>query len=320
MFSIIRNVLGAFGFFIASLSFAQIESGYERMFVLGDSLSDQQNLASSGLAPFLAGPPYFEGAFSNGPVAVELLAESLGLELQPSLHLTQQFTGTNFAVAGAKAGGSEPIDLNTQLGALLAVNPGGFTPGDLFIVFFGGNDIRGTSEQSNRDAFRTLYDATKAIQAAVEALIAAGAENIVIVNSPNIGDIPETQLLAAENPRLPRILSFRSRVFNFFLNRSVRTLKRQNDAQIVQFNLFQFFTFLTNNGDDLGYANSSDACFLQIGASQIFNPECDFDEFLFFDAIHPTAVTHARAANALEAVIPFPADTAIEIPELEIVQ
>ena len=315
MFPTIRNALAAFCFFITSLSYAQFE-GYERMFVLGDSLSDQQNLASIGVAPFLAGPPYFEGAFSNGPVAVELLAESLGLELQPSLHLTQQFTGTNFAVAGAKAGGSDPIDLTTQLGALLAVNPGGFTATDLIIVFFGGNDIRGTSEQSNRDAFRTLYNATQVIQSAVETLIAAGAENIVIVNAPDIGGIPETQLLAAENPRLPRLLSFRSRAFNFFLNRSVRTLKRQNDAQIVQFNLFQFFTYLTRNGDDLGYANSSDACFLQIEASQIYNPECDFDEFLFFDAIHPTAVTHARAANALEAIIPFPADAPVVAPEL----
>ena len=37
---------------------------------------------------------------------------------------------------------------------------------------------------------------------------------------------------------------------------------------------------------------------------QIYEPNCDFDQFLFFDVIHPTAVTHARAAHALESVIP----------------
>ena len=71
-----------------------------------------------------------------------------------------------------------------SLGALLAANPSGFSIDDLFIVFFGGNDIRGTSQLTNRQAYRVLFDAVANIDAAVIELIAAGAQNIVVVNAP----------------------------------------------------------------------------------------------------------------------------------------
>ena len=133
----------------------------------------------------------------------------------------------------------------------------------------------------------------------------------MIVNAPDIGGIPETALVASQtgDSRLPRRLSFRSRVFNFFLKRNIRSLQRSNDAQIVPIDLFDFFAFLTTNGEDLGYENSTDACFVQTGplpSDQVYDPNCNFDEFLFFDAIHPTAVTHERASNLLEASIPLP--------------
>src|SRR5689334_18901018 len=57
--------------------------------VYGDSLSDNGNLfAAVGFPP----PPYFHGRFSDGPVAVEQLAASLGVPL------------FDFAVGGATTG------------------------------------------------------------------------------------------------------------------------------------------------------------------------------------------------------------------------
>ncbi len=47
---------------------------FSAVFVYGDSLSDNGNLHSAvGLPP----PPYYNGRFSNGPVAVEQLAAQL---------------------------------------------------------------------------------------------------------------------------------------------------------------------------------------------------------------------------------------------------
>ena len=50
---------------------------YSAMYVFGDSLSDNGNIpAASGYRP---SAPYYDGRFSNGPVAVEYLANNLGI-------------------------------------------------------------------------------------------------------------------------------------------------------------------------------------------------------------------------------------------------
>ena len=310
MFCVLRKSLIVLCLVFTSIGQADSNFNFNRLFVLGDSLSDMGNLASTGQIPFLAGPPYEQGRFTNGPVAVELLAQSLGLELKPSLHLVQQFSGTNFAVAGAKAGGQDPIDLATQLGALLATNPGGFAPNDLFILMFGGNDIRGTRTiASNRASFPVLLEAAEKVAQAAALLLNAGARNIMVVNAPDIGLIPETDLVTRLDTSLSRRLTARSKVFNFYLIRAVLRLRRQTDAHIVPVDLFGFLANLTTNGKDLGYNNVTDACFVQTGilsSDQIQNPQCDFDRFLFFDAIHPSAITHQRAAKFLESVVPNP--------------
>ena len=73
-------------------------------YVFGDSLSDNGNLASIGPSIGLTfnDPPSFNNSFTNGPVAVQLLAESLGLSANASLWLTSPSPqGTNYAVGGA---------------------------------------------------------------------------------------------------------------------------------------------------------------------------------------------------------------------------
>ena len=55
-------------------------------YVFGDSLSDNGNLA--GLIGAFPHPPSFDNSFTNGPVAVQLLAQSLGLSANASLWLT----------------------------------------------------------------------------------------------------------------------------------------------------------------------------------------------------------------------------------------
>lgn len=62
------------------------------LFVFGDSLSDIGNSYDQTFGLLPPDPPYFEGRFSNGPLAVETLAQNLGLTLNRE---------TNFAVGGA---------------------------------------------------------------------------------------------------------------------------------------------------------------------------------------------------------------------------
>ena len=78
------------------------------MFVFGDSLSDGGNSgivsrAATGGAFTYPPPPYYNGQYSNGPVAVEycwnLYNPSKPFALKPSLS-----GGTNYAIGGATTG------------------------------------------------------------------------------------------------------------------------------------------------------------------------------------------------------------------------
>src|SRR6202041_1516226 len=74
-------------------------SSYSALVVYGDSLSDNGNLyAAIGYPP----SPYFQGRFSNGPVAAEQLAVALGVPL------------LDFAVGGATSGIGNYVDKGTQ--------------------------------------------------------------------------------------------------------------------------------------------------------------------------------------------------------------
>ena len=87
-------------------AFAVNADAYSNVYVFGDSLSDNGNLN------LLTGAPT-PTRFTNGPVAVEVVAGGLGLgQLLPSNHLNGVIEGNNFAYAGAKAVDSDDIDEN----------------------------------------------------------------------------------------------------------------------------------------------------------------------------------------------------------------
>lgn len=73
----------------------------ESLFVFGDSLSDTGNFYGATQQP--QSPPYFTGRFSNGPVAVEGLAQQLGFTI-----------AANYAWGGARTGRDNFFD-NPQL-------------------------------------------------------------------------------------------------------------------------------------------------------------------------------------------------------------
>ena len=280
-----------------SLSAGAGES-FSRIYVFGDSLSDTGNLAS--VAGAFPDPPFFEGTrVSNGPVGVEILADGLGLEVLPSLHLlASSAVGTNYAVAGANAAGSEPIDLPWQLTAFLAKH-GGVAPSDaLYVVFIGGNDVRAARDAANfLEAWKTLSVGVLAHVGAVRALAVAGATNFLVVNSPDIGLIPETAELALErgDPHLPQRATAYSWLYNAMLARRVARVEDRLKVDVEEFDVFRIFRELIENPETYGFTNAQDAC---LGPGFVPRPDCDFDRFVFFDNIHPTARVHEILGRA----------------------
>ncbi len=294
---------------------AAAEEGPVELVVVGDSLSDAGNLAALPQFAFLSSPllPYDDG-FSNGPRAVEVLAADLGLAADPSLHLVAPFpVGTNFAVAGARSvtlGVPPTIDLPTQVNVLL-LSRGGVLPADtLYVVFMGGNDIRDAVAAGDKQAGRDIVDdASAAVEDAIRALLAAGARTLLVANAPDIGGIPEV-LATGDRQRSQRATKL-TRRFNKGLRKAVRRAEEDFGVDIAEFDTFRFLNFVVRNADRLGFTNTTDACFetetLLATGVPVFHPDCDgganFDAFVYFDEIHPSARVHALAGAAMLAVL-----------------
>ncbi len=281
--------------------------GYSALYVLGDSLSDTGNLASV-TAPF-PDPPYYMNRVSNGPVAVEVLAARLGLSADASLHLLGAAQGSNYAVAGARSAGVEPIDLPVQVDFLL-LNHGNSLPADaLYVVFIGGNDVRDARDAADRmSSDQIIQLAAEGVGTAVQRLLDAGAVKVMVVNAPDIGSIPETQLLADAlgDPRIVRKASHYSRRYNTLLADQVEALEQSTGQDLVLYDLFEFLASAIADGAAWEFSNTSEACFSS--ATFVFHPDCDFganfDRFLFFDEIHPSARLHERTGRAFDAYAP----------------
>ncbi len=276
--------------------------------VFGDSLSDTGNLASVSEGGSLP-PPFFEGSrISNGPVAVEIAAELAGDTLLPSLHLVGGGGGFNYAVAGARAAGGAPIDLPIQVGAFLQ-SQGGIAPADkTYIMFIGGNDVRDARDAPIQDAYGIIRTATDGIAAQLNLLVAAGAQSIMVVSTPNIGEIPETleQATDREGRRLKFRASWLSYLFNLRVDRAVKQIEQNSGLDIVSLDVNDILDNIIDDAAARGFSNTTEAC-LNTNTFQ-FNDDCgfgaNFDEFVFFDQIHPTARVHEIAGRVIYAYLP----------------
>jgi len=281
-------------------SWAQAAQNYSQVYVFGDSLSDTGNLASVvGAFP----PPYYMNRVSNGPLAIDVMASKLGLDASASLHLIGPATGGNYAVVGANAVGDEAIDLDNQVLAFQA-NHGYVAPADaLYVIFIGGNDVRAARDTADMDSARqgVIAAAAQATQAITQ-LAATGARSFLVINAPNIGIIPETRLLAAayQQPKLLQRARKLSQLYRIALHRMISPMRQNRELQITEFDLFGFFNRLVKKAHRLGFTNTTDACFSS--ETFTFHPDCNFgqnfDQFVFFDEIHPTARVHAIVGEA----------------------
>jgi len=314
-----KSLLGLLASATLGLSLQTQATNYSDIYVFGDSLSDTGNLQT------FSQDPAVPSRFTDGPVAVEVLAAQLGLSITNALHLTGSQQGNNFAVAGAVAidedGDESTFDINlpTQVNSFLAFN-GYQAPQDaLYVLMIGGNDIRAARSEitegewgARRAAHERIKRATDSFEAQLTKLVAAGAQNILVVNAPNIGAIPETDIAAEQvlasadsfrdwivGKKLEDITAFFSLVYNSRLAIAVDHVEQAFGVDILEFDLFDYFSDIEDNYQAYGFTNKDDACIYVFSQGGAFNPECNLSTFVFFDEIHPTTAVHQRAGAAL---------------------
>lgn len=284
-------------------------ANFTSMYVFGDSLSDSGADESSVVSiykllnscdPFHPCPPYDAGRYSNGPTAVEYLADAL----LPGGATKDNFY--NFAVGGSSSGLGNSGDLfssQTQVGLLnlpamlqqVAFFSANYSIPDnaLFVISGGSNDflLNGSPQL-----------AAENIANYVAFLGFFGADNFLV---PNLPDLSKTPYAAAEN-QIDAALQFTT-TFNQQLALRLDYLASTPEfanKQIIQFDTFGYFNNLidavTNNPGAYGFTNAVDACVSL--PSVCLDPQTH----IFWDDVHPTTQIHALLADAYLSQVPTP--------------
>jgi outer membrane lipase/esterase len=305
---LLARAIAGFGLCAAAVA-ASAASPYSSLVVFGDSLSDSGNnfllLSQAGqLEPVnITGDGYYSkmpstaGTYSNGAVWTQYFAQSLGLTLTPSLA-----GGSNYAFGGAQTGidGTEtpegfPFSMKTQLGMFMGAKGGVADPNALYVVAGGGNNIRealeaiGEGADPNATVAATVADYAADMAGIVGSLKLAGAQHVLVLNTPNFGLTPLANAMG---------VGAQASQLSFAMDAALAGALTGSGAQI--FDMYGFMTTAVGNAPQLGFSNWTNAC----GTT---GSSCDLSTALFWDGIHPTALAHQQLAAAVLAVaVPEP--------------
>ena len=304
------------------------------MFVFGDSLSDGGNSgivsrAATGGAFTYPPPPYYNGQYSNGPVAVEYLWNlynpSKPFALKPSLS-----GGTNYAIGGATTGTENYNSVSPttgplqpayyQLGAQWQLNTFAaqaptFDPAtSLFVVWLFPNDVFYTQQTGNLPGHvdgspggsNLVANGIANILTTVQTLAAMGAEHFLVPNMPDLGTTPEGLGLP---PADAAFLSALTNAFNVNLAGALTALDAALPAEIVQYDVAAMLGRIENNPAAYGFTNTTEACVYNLQNGRC-NPS-NWDSWLFWDGVHPTTSTHQYLATQFAQAVPEPASLAL---------
>ena len=328
--------------------FASQAGPYSGIYVFGDSLSDGGSVFSLSSAihavnpafPITPGAPAdFGGRWSNGPVAVDYLAASLGLTLTAH-YLTPPFLGgavggNNYAQGGATSG--------LENASLPSTLPGGLVTGfkgvtgqvndyrathasadanAVYVVWGGANDFLTPGATPILPAClglpatsQPICTAVTNIANAVAALAALGAHHILV---PNLSDLGKTASAIAAGPAYQAGATALTIGFNNALGAALAGVSSLFPGSVIPFDTFSLFNQILADPLSYGFFDTTHACLTgsASSATSTFSATCAAigpDHYIFWDGIHPT--THAQGllaqtfAHALG--IPEPSELAL---------
>ena len=297
----LSRLLSAGALALATLASLPAQAGpFSGLFVFGDSLSDNGNNALAiGIDAAQPIPnnsyvptfPYASGVYSNGPVWATYFAAMLGVPLTPSLA-----GGGDYAFGGATTSGAGfPYSLTAQAGTYLSSHGNVASATALYVVAGGGNNARAAlttiaANPANAGAITAAAAIAFATDVGniVDQLQAAGAQHIVVWNTPNLAGAPA--VVAGGGAALG---SFIAGTMNTALG-----ARLAGEAGVTTFDVFGLGSMIAANPAAFGFTNTTDACGAIRGAN------CS--QYAYWDGIHPTTAAHLAIANALTMAVPEP--------------
>lgn len=279
-------------FLSEAVSASSIFTGFHSF---GDSLTDSGNVFTASNGAF----GYPGGRFSDGPIWAEQLAtEYLGL----ASHTPTIFNGTNHAWGGARtADVVPPLELSTIPPSIsrqisFYVGSGGsFSSGDLVSIWGGPNDFIDSIDSGLGTADPATSAAT--IGSSIDAVIAAGAEHVMILNVPDLGDTPSYR-----NGPFEAVATTWTDDFNAALASEV-IARESADVTLYFVDIHALGADFQANPEDYNLLNVVDPVF----PDNLLDPTTT----AFWDDLHPTQAVHEIFAREAAIALGIPEPSSI---------
>lgn len=285
---------------VASLATMPARADYTALYAFGDSLSDNGNIyALTGKT--LPQSPYFDGRFSNGKVAVEYVAQALGVPLAD-----YAFGGATSGITNADFLPTDPPELyNTGVLTQIALFTTDLGPGTadsqaLYLIAAGSNDfLNGDLNFPELIAGEVIAN----LNTAVLALYDLGARNFLLPLLPDLGLTPGVR---AQDPVGAGELSLLMLDVNLALANSYAMLQSLlPDADFTIFDTLAAQHGLQLDAASNGLIDFGNACFSgDVGLDGVVCASPD--TFFYWDSEHPTTRVHALLGAQLVAALPEP--------------
>ena len=314
----------AFALLVVLLSFVQEQARADgawfqgqksrpEVFVFGDSLSDPGNFfvytGMVSVAPYdvIPSAPYdiLGRQFSNGPTWAQGFAIRLGSlkSALPAFQNPVKFNNFAFGGARARAGGQVP-GAAEQLGLFLQAHGNTAPAHALYVVQFGGNDVRDALQAASSNPAAVPQIITEAIAATattIQSLAVAGARRFLIANVPDLGHAPAIRMLGPAAVSGARNIAS---LYNGYLEGALQQLEiglAPLGVDIARLDLFEFINAVVAQPESYGLSNVTDPC---LTFFVLADPVCENpDEYLFWDGIHPTRAAHRQLAKTAVRVM-----------------
>ena len=294
--------------------------------VLGDSLSDNgtgfyavttaaATAGVPGVVPFPFSPPYDSGRFSNGPVAVERLAQQIGA---PLVDLAQG--GATTGIGNSLDGGSPTAagalqafgsaGLTTQFQNYVAAHGATFDPEALFVVWAETNNLLGALSNPATppaEMLALINQAVTQIVSVTTALMLGGAQNILVPGLPDLGLAPQARL---GGPAAMLAGTLVTDVFNAALSASLDIFT----PNATSYDTAGFLRSIIATPSSYGFANVTTGCKpgLTGGPVPPGSVLCsDPASYVFWDNLHPTAAAHSLLGTEFARAVPEPTTLAL---------
>jgi phospholipase/lecithinase/hemolysin len=322
-------------------SFALNIANTDHIYYFGDSLSDtgymnnSQNYVPTGQTPVYTTPlghtaVYYLGEPFNHP--------TLTNNINPPVNnqwVIGDLGGDNYAAGGATTNGIglgktplySPPSLQQQVSHFLSTHQPAQHPNNLYIIWIGANDIfrafKSTPSskplQLNSAINKAIDKATTTIQEEVTILHKSGAQHIIVLNLPPMGDTPRMSKSIISKIFGNKI----STTFNTQLSQKLASLKTSTGYAPSIFNVNSLFKtifskintsvlhkyqepntalILTNDKDPACLDVKNNPAIMAINCSH-WVPTDQQANYVFADNVHPSDTTHQILALHLESYI-----------------